>query len=43
MMVGILGILKAGGAYLPLDAGYPAERINYMIEDTGAKIIVSGK
>ena len=27
MVVGLLGILKAGGAYLPLDPGYPAERL----------------
>ena len=40
MIVGILGILKAGGAYLPLDNSYPEERINYMIKDSGCKIIL---
>ena len=41
MIVGILGILKAGAAYLPLDPTYPAERINYMIEDAGVAILLS--
>jgi fengycin family lipopeptide synthetase D len=41
MIIGILGILKAGGAYLPIDPGYPEERINYMLSDSGAKILIS--
>ncbi len=41
LMVGILGILKAGGAYLPLDPAYPSERIAYMLEDAGAKIVLA--
>ncbi|HKH61041.1 MAG TPA: amino acid adenylation domain-containing protein [Flavitalea sp.] len=43
MMVGILGILKAGGAYVPLDPGYPAERINLILQDTDAQIILTDK
>ncbi|MCR8936092.1 amino acid adenylation domain-containing protein [Brevibacillus laterosporus] len=35
MVIGILGIVKAGGAYLPIDPAYPAERINYMLENAG--------
>jgi len=41
MVIGILAILKAGGAYIPLDINYPQERINYLLEDTGATIILS--
>ncbi len=43
MIVGILGILKTGAAFVPVDPDYPADRINYMLTDTGAKIIVSTK
>ncbi|MCB0154769.1 MAG: amino acid adenylation domain-containing protein, partial [Anaerolineae bacterium] len=41
MVVGILGVLKAGGAYVPLDPSYPPERIAYMIEDAGLKLILT--
>jgi bacitracin synthase 3 len=43
MIVGILGILKSGGAYLPIDPGYPQERIDYMLKDSGAKLLVTTK
>ena len=41
MVVGVLGILKAGGAYVPLDVEYPKERLRYMLEDTGVKVLLS--
>ncbi|MGC2776897.1 MAG: amino acid adenylation domain-containing protein, partial [Bradyrhizobium sp.] len=41
MVIALLGILKAGGAYLPLDPGYPAERLSYMVHDAGAPVIVT--
>jgi amino acid adenylation domain-containing protein len=41
MIIGILGILKAGGAYLPIDPGYPAERVGYMLENSEAGVLVS--
>jgi amino acid adenylation domain-containing protein len=41
MVVGVLGILKAGGAYVPLDAGYPKPRLEFMLEDTGAAVLVT--
>ncbi|HLZ87885.1 MAG TPA: amino acid adenylation domain-containing protein, partial [Puia sp.] len=43
MVIGILGILKAGGAYVPLDPAYPADRLQYMLEDTAARVIVSSR
>jgi amino acid adenylation domain-containing protein len=41
MMVGVLAVLKAGGAYVPLDPSFPAERLRYMLEDSGAKVLVT--
>jgi amino acid adenylation domain-containing protein len=41
MIIGILGILKAGGAYLPIDPAYPLDRINYMLKDSKARILLS--
>ncbi|SMB27154.1 Non-ribosomal peptide synthetase, terminal component [Sterolibacterium denitrificans] len=41
MIVGLLGILKAGGAYLPIDPGYPPDRIAYTLNDAQPGIILS--
>jgi len=41
MMVCLLGILKAGGAYLPLDPAFPAQRIEYLVRDSGVSLIVT--
>jgi amino acid adenylation domain-containing protein len=41
MVIGLLGILKAGGAYVPLDPAYPRERLRYLVEDSGAAVIVT--
>ena len=41
MIVGMLAVLKAGGAYLPIDPDYPADRISYMLEDSGTKILLT--
>lgn len=40
MIIGIMAIEKAGGAYLPIDPHYPEERINYILEDSGAAILL---
>jgi amino acid adenylation domain-containing protein len=41
MIIGLLGILKAGGAYVPLDPNYPKERLQFMLEDTEAAILIT--
>ncbi len=43
MITGILAILKAGGCYVPLDPGFPSDRIDYMIEDSETKLILTQK
>ncbi|MDQ1351767.1 MAG: Amino acid adenylation protein, partial [Acidobacteriota bacterium] len=43
MIIGILGILKSGCAYLPIDPVYPQERIQYMLADSGARLLVNEK
>jgi amino acid adenylation domain-containing protein len=41
MVVAILAVLKAGGAYLPLDPDYPAERLAFMLADSGAPLLLT--
>ncbi len=41
MIITILAILKAGGAYLPVDEGYPASRIRYMLDDARPVLAVT--
>ncbi len=41
LIVGLLGILKAGGAYVPLDPAVPAARRRLMLEEAGARVLVS--
>src|SRR6185437_7503409 len=43
MIVGVMGILKAGGCYLPLDPEYPKERLQFMLEDSQAAVLVTQK
>ena len=40
MIVGILAVLKVGGAYLPIDPQHPADRISYMLDDSGCELIL---
>ncbi len=41
IMVALLGILKAGGSYVPLDPGYPQERLTSMLTDSRAQVILT--
>ena len=41
MMVALLAIVKTGSAYLPLDPLLPAERLGYMLEDSGVRVVVT--
>ncbi len=41
VVVAVLGILKAGGAYLPLDPGYPDERLRYLLDDAAPAAVVT--
>ncbi|NLR78193.1 non-ribosomal peptide synthetase [Chitinophaga eiseniae] len=40
MVIAILAIMKAGGAYLPVDPGYPEERMAYMLNDSKAQLVI---
>ena len=41
MVVGLLGILKAGAAYVPLDPGYPEERLAYMFDNAQLSVLLT--
>jgi amino acid adenylation domain-containing protein len=41
MLVGLLGILKAGGGYVPIDPSYPKKRIDFLLADSGAAVVVT--
>ncbi|MGW0537132.1 amino acid adenylation domain-containing protein [Streptomyces sp. NPDC003032] len=40
MIVGELAVWKAGGAFVPLDPEYPADRLDYVLDDSGAQIVL---
>jgi amino acid adenylation domain-containing protein len=42
MIVVLLAVLKAGAAYLPLDPSYPKQRLGYMLQDSGADLVLAG-
>lgn len=41
MLMSVMGILKAGGCYLPIDINVPELRVDYILKDAGAKIILT--
>ncbi len=43
LVTAILAVLKSGAAYLPLDPGYPAERLAFMLEDAAPAVVIDGE
>ncbi len=43
MLTAVMATLKAGGCYVPLDPAYPASRIDYMLKDSGVKVLLSNR
>lgn len=41
ILIAILGVLKSGGAYVPIDRGYPDDRIDFILHDTQAKVLIT--
>ncbi len=41
MLVAMLAVLKAGGAYVPLDPAFPADRLAFMVKDSGLRVVVT--
>ena len=41
LLIALLAVLKAGAAYMPLDPGYPPERLRFMIEDAAPACILT--
>ena len=41
LILGMLAIVRAGGAYVPLDPSYPPERLAFLLEDTGLRVILA--
>ncbi|HWK49632.1 MAG TPA: condensation domain-containing protein, partial [Steroidobacter sp.] len=41
LVAAVLAVLKAGGAYVPLDSEYPAERLRYMVADSGCALLLA--
>ncbi|HYF50389.1 MAG TPA: AMP-binding protein [Planctomycetota bacterium] len=41
MIVAILGVLKSGGAYVPIDPAYPKERVQFLLEDSGCRLLLT--
>ncbi len=40
-IVGLLAILKAGGAYVPIDPAYPEQRVQFILRDSGAPVVLT--
>ncbi|WP_062346052.1 non-ribosomal peptide synthetase [Herbidospora yilanensis] len=42
LVTALLAVMRAGAAYLPLDAAHPADRLAWMLRDSGAKVVIVG-
>jgi amino acid adenylation domain-containing protein len=40
MIISMIAVLKSGGAYVPIDPEYPQDRIDYMMKDSGCKVVI---
>src|SRR5579864_761154 len=43
MVIGMMGVVGAGGVYVPLEPGYPEERLRYMVSNSGMKVVLTQK
>ena len=43
MIIAILAVMKSGGAYIPIDPGFPEDRINYMLSSSSASVLLTNK
>ncbi len=41
VLIGVLAVLRAGGAYVPLDPTFPRDRLEYMLDDSGAAVVLT--
>lgn len=41
LVVAVLAVLKAGGAYVPLDPAYPLERLRFIAQDAGCRVVLT--
>ena len=43
MIIGIISIIKCGCSYLPINMQYPEDRVNFMLSDSNAKLLLGTK
>ena len=43
MAITAWGVVRSGAAYQPLDPTYPQERLNFMVKDSGAKLLIADR
>jgi amino acid adenylation domain-containing protein len=43
MLLAMIAVLKTGAAYLPIEPSYPADRIDFMVTDSGSKLVITGQ